>query len=388
MSKRIKLLIAPSGLDDGITFRVYRSATAPVLKDEVLMKVDERVVEKRPLQKDGEVLVQMEDSPLHFQVERFFMEMPTPQVYIDGAPVPQQDVLLYPKERKIKINNQQIEPFTARIITMDYSYLNAVVVDDPTRIQDGVEHYGTEVVHGLNAPSDLNYIFNSAINELKLTIVRDRTPHTFWYAVQAFDELSQKEMDALAEQQIGLIPDDFDVKYELEVSLDEKATWEGLGEFLNNEVLLHNTDYITNKGHSPLDVVGIRNTGTQATITLENPWYDWESNTRPTHWFRVRAVDGEGQVTEWKEFDRGGVNYKPTYLKMRRKEYNGTSATFDGFDAIDLWELTEATVDITQPQLVFTDDHLVDGRTYTYTFYIDDEKGFRSEPFDENVNIL
>lgn len=382
MSKRIKLLISPSGIDDGVSFQIYRHLVSPVPEDILLIDAEERLLEKRPLPIVGEVLAQETDAPLYFIAERPFMQVPAPQVYIDGVPVPQVDVVLYPKERKIKINNQQIEPNTLQVITMDYHFLAGVVIDDPTKSQFGVQHFGDEIITGMNPPSDLNYFFNAATGELKMTVIRDRTPHERWYRVRLKDNLTGEVSEPTDDQLISLSADDYDVTFSIQVSKDNKATWTDIGSFTGTEFTTAITDDITTKGHSPLDVLPTRTVdGVSITLDIQNPWHQWENNLRATNDYRVRAEDSDGQTTEWAGFAPGGVNYKPTVVRLRRKEHNGSPALYDGLDAMTLTDIVEAGVDISQPRISFTDDHLVPGRTYSYTFYIDDEKGIRSEPF-------
>lgn len=386
MSKRIKLLINPSGIDDGISYLVYRHTSAPVPEQEVLMKVNERTVNKRPILLTGDVLTQEPEAPLYFKASEYFMQVPAPKVYIEGQLVPEGDIVLYPKDRRIKINNQTIEPNTTKAITMDYHFLASVVEDDPTVSQVGVVHNGETVVHGMNPPTELNYLFNAATNVLKLSVIRDTTPHKMWYRIRMQDEMTGNISEPTADQQISLAAEDYDISFRLQISKDDKATWQELGMFTGTEFVVTLTDDITDKGHAPIDVLGVRLSGTEASLDVQNPWYEWEYNLRKTHHFRVRGEDSNGQVTPWKEFEQGGVNYKPTAVRIRRKEYNGSPSLYDGYDSLTMWDLTEADVDINEPRLLFVDDHLVAGRIYSYTFFIDDEKGFRSEPFYTVIN--
>src|SRR6185437_6221785 len=112
----------------------------------------------------------------------------------------------------------------------------------------------------------------------------------------------------ISDKQISLAAEDYDISFRLQISKDNKSTWQELGLFTGTEFVITLTDDITNKGHAPLDVLGVRLSATEASLDVQNPWYQWEHNHRKTHHFRVRGEDSSGQVTEWREFQQGGVN--------------------------------------------------------------------------------
>ena len=381
MAKRIKLLVDLTGIPEGISHLVYRSHASPVPLDNPLMEIGETQVIKRSLFQEEEELKQEQEAPLYFHVSRVFMMMPVPTVYIDGEAIEPRFVTLIPNERKIRIDGQQIEPDTEKIITMDYHHLVSVIEDDYKITQIGVKHHGTDIISGINRPFFRGYAYNHLDKTLQLSIERDQTPHVGRYNVVHREDRTGRLSEPGEEQVISITPNDFDLRYRLEISRDEGKTWHYLKDFTGNQVVLSDLNDITNYAHPTLPVTITRLSGTRARVSIKNPWYQWWENTRNAHVYRIREEDYTGEISEFMYPIRGKVSYKPIKLKIRRKEHNGTAATYDGLDAIDMWEVKEIDVDINNPTLSFLDDHLVSGRTYSYTFFITDEEEFLSTPF-------
>lgn len=387
MTKRIKLLIDISGIDEGVSHLIYRNDIAPVPTEAPLIEVKEREVLKRALTQDGEVLTQDVDNPFIFYVSRVYMMMPMPRIYIDGVEVVSTNLTLYPKERKIRIDGENIPPSTTQIITMNYSYLVSVIEDDYTSAQLGVQHYGSHNITGINPPQFVAYQFDKITRDFTIKLQRDATAHGSWYRVLLREDRTGRVSEPSIDQWIEVSPNLYDLKYRLEISRDEGVTWEHLYDFAGYETTLSLVNDITGYAHEPVTIEVNRLTGTTAEVIFQNPWYKWELNHRKTHFYRVREEDVAGEISDFHELPRGGMNYKPTELKIRRKEHNGSPAMYEGFDAIDMWTLTEADVDITQPTIRLVDDHLVTEKEYSYTFFIDDEKGFRSNAFMQTTEM-
>lgn len=382
MPNRIKLLVNQSGFDSGIHYLIYRGDFSPVKDDEPLIEVDEQTVQKRVQTQMSQVLTQRYDAPSCFYAPHVFIQSPAPQVYVDGEPVANENVNFYPNEKMIRIHQPFIFPTTS-IVTMDYQYLQSVVEDDYTAHQTGVTHKGDYVPTGILPPKSISYESDTIAKTLKIIPVHDDTVESHYYRIRFLDTVKGRVSQPSTDRMMSITPNTFDLKWILEISRDGGETWEELQEqpLQVGEFVLTNVDDITANPHIPLPFT-ITPTSTGAVeIRIKNPWYMWEENVRKTHLYRIKTVDNEGQESKFKEFEEGGVNYRPTLLKLRRKKNNDTPALFEGTDALTLHEVTEMDVDITASELVFVDDHLKPGSEYSYTFHLEDELGRRTPAF-------
>lgn len=381
MANRIKLLVNASGIDEGVEYHIYRDTVSPVGLVTPVMVVDERQCSKRILSKSGEILAQSLDRANEFHVAISFSTVPRPTVYVDGVPVNDSDVMFFAKERLIRITNEPIEPNTTKVVTMDYSYMVSVIEDDYSKAQPGVIHKTTEKITGIQAPISLDYQFDAMTRSLNIAITADTAPKNYRYTMVLKEPKTGRVSLPGPERVMGLTPHARDVEYELEISRDAGVTWNL--EFISWTGLFTITepDRITTAAHVALPVAIVPGSR-QAIIEIKNPWYNWMDNVRQSNYYRVRGVEIQsGETTEWLTSTGHGVNFKPIKLKVRRKVHNGAPAQYEGNDAIDIWNIFEADVDPTQEYIMLSDDHLVSGTTYSYTFFIDDEKGYRSLPF-------
>jgi hypothetical protein len=225
--------------------------------------------------------------------------------------------------------------------------------------------------------------FKHVERAIAIEIIPDTAGDKAYYKVELLHKPSGRKSQASSYQHISILPNEGDLTYILEKSIDGGNNWLPLREFRGSSTLLTEVDDITDMVHIPLKVDIIKIDSTTARIELQNPWYDWHLNHRRSHKYRIKVQDDRGMESIWGSVFDVGMNYRPATVKIRRKEHNGTPATYDGFDALDMWTLTESDVNLTSPLVVRTDDALVAGKNYSYTFYIDDEKGFRSLPFME-----
>lgn len=388
MPNRIKLLVNQSGYDSGIRYLIYRGKFSPVKDDVPLIEVDEQTVQKRMATQNDQVLTQRVDAPSCFYAPHFFLQTPAPQVYVDGVPVTSDNVDFYANERMVRIHQTFVFP-TESVITMDYQYLQSVIEDDYTQEQSGVMHKGTTVPSGILSPKSVAYTQDVMAGTLKIVPTHDNTPERQHYRIRFQDIKRGRISRPSADQVITVTPNTFDLKWILEQSKDDGKTWELLGEtpLQVGEFLLTDIEDITLAPHIPLPYTITPLTTGAVEIRIRNPWYLWEKNVRPTNKYRIKTVDNEGQESEFKEYPVGGVNYRPTILKIRRKRDNKTPAFWEGDDALTLHELTELTVDTNAPDLVFIDDHLIPGNSYSYTFHLEDDLLRRTPPFWKTITM-
>jgi len=380
MPNRVKLVIKPSGHLEGVSYLIFRSKTPPVPLDHPVMTVNEKTCAKEIRFQSRERLIQDEKEHFYFHVSTVYQTYPMPQVYLNGEAIESKWLTFFPQDRLVRIAHPSIGPNTAHVVEMDYTYVVSVVEDDPTVEQEGVEHHGQEVITALKPPADVAYVFHPVTRSIHLMLTPDVTPDTIYYRLLLREDETGRTSPPSQEKSITLSPNITELTYELEKSADGGKTWMFVQEFSGTDITLTHVEDITSYAHLPLNV-DIETQPKKAILRVQNPWYLWEYNVRPTHHYRIRAKDSRGQVSDWKIFAPGYMNYKPIQLKIRRKVHNGTPAQYEGYDAIDVWVLTEVDVDPAEPEIVLIDDHLVSGTTYSYTFYIDDEAGFRSLPF-------
>jgi hypothetical protein len=384
------MLVNLSGKDDNLTHLVYRAKYSPVPDDVPLIEINEHDVAKRLLTKTGERLSQRGDAPQCFYAEHLFEDVPAPQVYIDGVPAAASNVALFPKERMIRILGEEVVLGSPKVITMDYQYFVSVIEDNYTNPQIGVTFLGTKkhLPTGLNPPNQVTYTFDKTSRALSIAPHHDGTPEELWYRIRHRDEVTGKISEPSIDQKIAVSPNTFDMFWRLEGSKDGGKTWNVIDRIplATGSFVLTSAD-VTENPHAPLTSTLTALSPTSAEIRIKNPWYMWELNTRYTQNYRIRSEDTDGEVSKYKEFGQAQMNFKPTKLRIRRKEDNGNMAQYDGQDAFTFRDITERDVDVTQPELVIVDDHLVAGRKYSYTFYIDDEMNLRSAPFMGIVSL-
>lgn len=382
MPNRIKVLVNQSGFDGGIHYLIYGGDSAPVNDDKPLMEVDEQLVQKRMLNENNVTLIQRPDASSCFYVPHVFLNTPAPQVYIDGVPVVIENLTLYPNERMIRIHDEIPYP-TEKVITMDYRYLVSVITDDYTRPQTGVVHHGKTVPTGIVAPASVTYDMDYVAKKLTITVTQDIVPTNKYYRIRYLDTKLGRVSQPTADQLISIQPNTFDLKLVLEVSKNGGKDWIFLQQqpLTVGKFVLSNFDDITGSPHMPLDFTLTPMSANSLEVRIKNPWYMWQENGRPTHIYRIKTVDVNGQESNFKVFQEGLVNYRPTKLRIRRKHENGTPSTYDEHDALTMWDVTAADIDVMEPELVFIDDHLIAGQKYSYTFFIDDEINKRTPPF-------
>lgn len=390
MPNRIKLLVNNSGYDSGIRYLIYRGDFSPVKDDAPLplIEVDEQTVQKRMQTQNGQVLTQRVDAPSCFYAPHYFLQTPAPQVYIDGVPVATESIEFFPSQRMVRIH-QLFELPTEHTVTMDYRYLQSIIEDDYTQPQRGVTHHGKDVPTGIHSPRELIYEQNVLAGTLKLTPVHDNTPERKYYRIRFQDTVRGRVSKPSADQMIAVSPNTFDLKWVLEQSKDKGKTWTHLQTipFGTGEFVLTNPTDMSIEPHKPIPYTITPTTSGAVEIRLRNPWYMWERNTRDTNMYRIKTVDNEGQESKFKEYPVGGINFRPTILKIRRKRDNRTPAFWEGDDALTLHELTETTVDTSASELVFVDDHLIPGHRYSYTFHLEDDLGRRTPAYWEAIEM-
>lgn len=376
MSRRITLIIDKYVHINDTTFEVFRSTNPSVSEnDQHIMDIFEPQAMKEAYQEVAERLIRDPDTPYAFLTYRHFEAVPTPNVMIGSATVAPGNLALYPDEKRIEIFNQDIGTGDTRNVYMSYQYVGMPVKDDYGN-QLGVTYYGPPAT-GLRPPLSVEFIHDEVNHRIRIRYVANLDPVVYYYRIRAKDQDGNKSKFS-QEHALSLVPDTNELYFRIERSMDNQ-TWELVKRtnLLEWYDLIYPLDYPQNVYN--LSVLPISSTA--ARIEFENPWNKWREYSRRLCYYRIRAEDFYGEASEWLIVtDPPSVHIKPKEILIRRKVDNGAPSTENEADAIDVFRLREADVDVTQERIVLIDDKLSEKEIYGYTFFYTDELDMKAEP--------
>lgn len=373
MARRIKLHIDKFVHFNDVLFEVYRSTEPGVDKDSThIMTIDDKLAIKQTYTETTEILSRDPYTPYAFLVKRHFETTPFPTVHIGSTAVLPGDIQLFPDDKTIEIHNGDLGLFDGRTIYADYEYQAIPVVDD-TRPESGKTYMGTPAT-GLRPPINFKFEQDVPNKKIHLTFERDTTPVTYFYKIYARD--SHGNLSPWSDE-LYMAIEPSEVFFRIERSKDgkewEEMSYSNMMEWFDEIHAVDNPKNLTHIETIPID-------SKEARITFDNPWYTYTKEPRISYQYRVRAEDSEGYFTDWIYFGPIDIFIEPKEILIRRKLDNGTVSSKEGIDAIDVFKLTKADVDITKPQIMLTDDQLTDASKYAYTFFVHDELDLEAAP--------
>ena len=391
MAKRIKLLIGLSGSGDQVEYNVYRSKGIITDKSKLfpIASIREELCKKITLNKmdtDAEILTQNEEVPQVFEVSNFFDMTNEPIIYIDNVIVDNDLVEFYPEQRKIELSEiLKIGPETNKVIKMEYFYKVLEFCDDVIT-QNGVSYIGDieTVPTGIEITSK-SALFEYNENKLFLTATINNIGKEYSYLIDAYNKELKETKEANLIKHITIKPNSGDLLFKFEYSIDNKNTWIFIQETNTNSISVTDIEKITSQGFPEVNLELIKVNGTDVQLIIENPWHNWSSKERDTFWYRVSCSDVEGAGEKKKEEFKGKVYYKPAAIKIRRKEDNGVPATLDGNDAIDVYNSTLEEEEVSE--LIINENGLTEEKVYSYTVFMQDEKGLMNIPFYKTIEL-
>lgn len=380
MANRNELHIDQSGDVMGVTFTVYRSGTPDVTEESTLLAVvEEANVTHTAYKQVGEVLKQDTLDPFTWYTSKVYEQEPEFRLYVNGSRINPADITSYPNSKKFTLNDKY--DMTTNTVTADYWYLASVVVDD-LKPQPGVTYNGP-LANSLHAPLDFKMAYDSASYKMRVEWGLDTTPVPYFYALKAKDR-SGYESALSAAQGISLSCDPATMSYVVEKAIRVEGPW-----FIGAEVqdLFWEDPDAAVGGHIALEMSGSKKAYGVASLTLQNPWYQWEQNWRSSYFYRVRCKDDEGETgpsaPELPYYK--GINIKPAKYVLRRRLDNGAPATLDGLDAITIKTWTEDEAG--SLETLTYEDSALQPLVYGYTTYVIDEKGMVGQPFYTKVDM-